>query len=547
MSKTFFTLMILASSISAHTASAQRTWGWAKTGNCVLTAITTDHSGNIYGTGYFSDSTLTLGSFTLHNCSATTIYAQNMFVVKYDPLGNVLWAVSPGYQPVNDRYFVDPASITTDINNNVYVTGTFLCDQVSFGTTVLGASHHALALIVKYDSAGNVVWAKSGATNKPLSCSSVTTDLSGNLVVCGTFRAPIQFNSTWIGSQDSSGMYLVKFDPSGGVIWGKSIFGGAQIAVATDQRGNIASAGTFYGTLNIDGIDLTSVGSTDIFLAEFDAAGNVEWARTAGGTAAEVAEKVTVDGAGNILLTGEFDSDDISFGSLTHTKDHSDSTNLFVAKYDNLGHALWARSAAGSGVDRSSAMICDQWDNVYITGYYSSPALIFDGGTITNANTNYYNMFLTEYDATGNNLLVTGNGCDKATTANCIAAGKDGTIYCGGRFDGTELHLGSNTLLENNSPSFQQMFLAKYIDATGTGEITPAKSDFSVYPNPAVSDLNLVSSEKIHTLTIYNVAGQIMYSQLCNTHTARVNVANFSNGIYFISVNETKFSKFVKQ
>jgi hypothetical protein len=49
-------------------------------------------------------------------------------------------------------------------------------------------------------------------------------------------------------------------------------------------------------------------GLGDIFLARFDANGNVIWAKRAGGNDSDFCFKLAVDAAGNCYLTGVFES-----------------------------------------------------------------------------------------------------------------------------------------------------------------------------------------------------------------------------------------------
>ena len=70
---------------------------WAKsaggTGNDFSNGITTDASGNIYMTGSFGSSSITFGSNILINAG---VNYSDIFIVKYDSSGNVLWAKREG-------------------------------------------------------------------------------------------------------------------------------------------------------------------------------------------------------------------------------------------------------------------------------------------------------------------------------------------------------------------------------------------------------------------------------------------------------------------
>ena len=92
--------------------------------------ISTDASGNVYITGYFKSPTITFGTTTLTNNS--TANDADIFVVKYDSAGTVIWAKSAGGTG-ND--FGNGISATGD--GNVYITGQFASPTITFGTTTL--------------------------------------------------------------------------------------------------------------------------------------------------------------------------------------------------------------------------------------------------------------------------------------------------------------------------------------------------------------------------------------------------------------------------
>src|SRR4051812_30404093 len=57
--------------------------------------LVTDAYGNIYVIGYFASSFLTFGSTVLSNAGGSN-YTEDIFLVKYDSTGNVIWAKEAG-------------------------------------------------------------------------------------------------------------------------------------------------------------------------------------------------------------------------------------------------------------------------------------------------------------------------------------------------------------------------------------------------------------------------------------------------------------------
>src|SRR5690606_8330373 len=110
--------------------------------------ISTDANGNVLVTGFFGSPSITFGSTTLTNASSTG--KDELFIVKYDPNGNVLWAKSAG--GINGDW---GNSISTDANGNVLLTGYFSSSSITFGSTTLTNAGSYDIFIAKYDSSGN--------------------------------------------------------------------------------------------------------------------------------------------------------------------------------------------------------------------------------------------------------------------------------------------------------------------------------------------------------------------------------------------------------
>jgi len=115
--KTLITVLFILIGLNATAQS----WQWAKSAGGVsydnATKSTTDNYGNIYITGYFSSASISFGSITLDN---TNSGSSDIFVAKYDPTGNVIWAKRFG-----GNSFDYSEAITSDINGDVIITGYF--------------------------------------------------------------------------------------------------------------------------------------------------------------------------------------------------------------------------------------------------------------------------------------------------------------------------------------------------------------------------------------------------------------------------------------
>ncbi|WP_177730579.1 M12 family metallo-peptidase [Flavobacterium inviolabile] len=73
--------------------------------------------------------------------------------------------------------------------------------------------------------------------------------------------------------------------------------------------------------------------------------------------------------------------------------------------------------------------------------------------------------------------------------------------------------------------------------------------DFSYYPNPANGLVTIVSKDAITALEVFNVQGQLLYSNKLNDMTTKVDMSNYATGTYFFKMtinNQTVNFKIVK-
>ncbi len=421
---------------------------WAKSvgGNNsdISSSITADVSGNIIVTGDFQSPSITFGTTTLTNAGSG-----NIFIVKYDGSGNVLWAKREG--GTEDDY---GSSVATDASGNIIVTGAFRSSSITFGTTTLtnsSALTHDI-FIVKYDGNGNVLWAKSTGGIQNDYGNSVVADASGNIIVTGEFySSSFTFGTTTLTNAGNIDIFTVKYGSSGNVLWAKGA-GGTGIeesaSVTRDAIGNIIVTGRFNSsTITFGTTTLTSAGSYDIFIVKYDSTGNVLWAKSEGGTSMEYGYSLTSDANGNIIVTGDFYSPSISFGTTTLTNSSANHDDVFIVKYDGNGNILWANGAGGSSYDFGYCVDTDVNGDIIVTGMFSGPSISFGSTTLTNAN-----MFVVKLNGTtGREENVRAEGSNifpNPTTGKFAVAGGNTEIEIYNAHGEKIIHSISNSLID---------------------------------------------------------------------------------------------------
>ncbi len=431
-------------------------WAWAKSAEGNLDewaeSATTDASGNIYIIGTFSSATVTFDNFTLNNTGGNDI-----FIVKYSPNGNVLWAKSAG-----GSYNDNGRCITTDEIGNVYLTGDFQSSTLTFGNITLINAGSNNIFIAKYDSDGNVLWAKSAEGIGYDAGMSITADVTGNLYITGYFDSPtLTFGTTTLTNTGRRDIFIAKYDSNGNVLWAKSDVGNdldEGKSITTDGVGNFYITGYFQSpTLTLGNITLTNTyaGKSDIFIAKYNPNGNVLWAKSAEGSNHDFGVGITTDTADNVYLTGYFQSPTLTFGNITLT--NAGEEDAFIAKYSSNGSVLWAKEAGGSGSDKGNGITTDATGNVYHTGIFSNTITF---GNITLTSVGNYDIFIAKYDPNGNVIWAKNVGGSSFDNSTDITIDVAGNIYLTGYFISHILTFG-NTTLTNYGDDYTAIFIAK--------------------------------------------------------------------------------------
>ncbi|MDB6020074.1 MAG: hypothetical protein JWR19_4563 [Pedosphaera sp.] len=328
------------------------------------TALAIDNPGNIYLAGYYQSNAV-FGSIILTNLGHPL--SNDMFVAKFDPAGNVLWAQQAGGIDGDQAN-----ALAVDGNGNVFVTGTFQA-TAKFGNITLTNTTSTPTnriFIAKYDTDGNVLWAQQAGGNIVNQVNGMAVDAAGNVYITGFYQGNAVFGNTNLTTPIfTSKSFLAKYDTAGACLWATSLPASCD-KVAVDDSGNILLVGHFFGQLVLGTNQLTNGNVYAVFTAKFDPVGNVLWARqSTNQNYGAMAVGIAVDHNGNSFVTGNF-TNQISFGKLSYSA-YNSSMSAFLVKYDPLGNPVWLQGgtpAFAQGSITSQAITLDGFGNPCITG-----------------------------------------------------------------------------------------------------------------------------------------------------------------------------------
>jgi hypothetical protein len=463
--------IFFASFLNAQTPE----WLWAKSagGNDadIGNAVASDIRGNVFVTGSYRSSDITFGSYTLPN-----VYDYDIFLTKYGPAGNVLWAKGSGG---NDRD--EGVSVAVDEDGSVYVCGNFKSDSIDFDGLTLHnfAGHKFEIFLVKFDSAGIVQWAKSfGSFDNDVS-QDLAVDTAGNLYMTGSFGGlSITFDTIVlnnVSTSPSADIFFAKFDPYGNALWANGIGGnnvdcGYSIAIDKDNELYLATLSNSnpitYGSTTF------AFGVTPQFvLCKFDPAGDLYWIQHFIGTGACEMPEVSVNSSKDIFVSGSI-KNGISFGSVILTPTAGTFTDVFIAKLDSLGTGIWGRCTGGNRVDHCDAVAADEEGNVYIGGMIGSASVMFDTIPLSFFGPNAV-YFLVKYDNSGNALWLKSDGGIGNDRIMDISVNDNGMVYISGGFATDTIHF--DTIAMYNPGGY--LYSNTCVAALGNGYVWPGDTD----------------------------------------------------------------------
>ncbi len=462
-------LMSLPISIFGQAPISSFTFGGAGTEN--LTDYYRDAYGNQYITGSF-EGTVDFDNSPVSTFNLTAVSGPDIFLAKYSSAGAFRFAVSFG-GTFND----EGRGIAVNANGNIFLSGYFM-DQVDFdpGPTVqmLNSQVNSDGFILQLDSTGSFISVKQIQGVGEVLPSGIGLDAIGNAYICGRFIGACNFdpgNTNFTLNGSSAGdpaIFLAKYASNGNLSYAREINGsGLDILndFYVDASQNIYLTGYYQNTVDFDPSGatqtLTAVGTQDAFFAKYDASGNFVLAKSISGLNSEEGYSITADQSGNIIVAGSFSGTvDFDPGAGTNNITASTGFSVYLSKYDNSGNLIFAR---GFGEGRPKVLKTDQYNNIYMGGYYSG-AYNFDpsASNLTDTALGGIDMFFTRYQADGTlGFAWRFGGTSGDEIADIDIDLSSGFYLCGNFAGGISLNAGSSSPAYTSNGSFD-MFFAKY-------------------------------------------------------------------------------------
>ena len=287
---------------------------------------------SIYLTGSVGGPGANFGDKTLSN--------GGVFLAKFDSAGTHKWSKDFGG-------LISSTSIAIDSQHSIIITGGFESDIKFDGTNTLPKYGQNDIFLAKFDSNGNHKWSKSFGGSKDDVAYSVAVDGNNNIYITGGFRSDkISFDNgtSYLNNYNTDGksdIFIAKFDLDGNHSLSKS-FGGDEDdwgRAITVNNNDIYITGNFSSTqISIGGNILVNNDqankTSDIFLAKFDDAYTFRWSKSFGGKSNDFGTSLLLK-ASALYVTGYFGPGPIVFKGCPQTNSGTGdySYDIFLLKH----------------------------------------------------------------------------------------------------------------------------------------------------------------------------------------------------------------------
>jgi hypothetical protein len=348
----------------------------------------------------------------------------------------------------------DTRSLSVDKSGNIIVAGSYQ-EAVDFdpndGVNEQSSNGAEDAFLSKFDSSGNLLWARTWGATMMDEWASAATDDSGYIYVTGGFGWQLDFDpgpGEEIHKVKTAAAYLSKFDPDGNFLWVK-IWGGdvthatEGFRVAVDHQGNPFVSGIFGDTVDFDpgpGIDNhTCNGDWNSFMSKFDPDGNFQWAITIGGKTDDMSLEMSFDLAGDVNYRGIFMGTwDFDPGpGVDHHTAGADYWNTFLSCLKPDGSYIGTSTWDGSAYFLGAVPFFDDSGNKYVAQSFSGTFDMDSGPGIDNhTSIGLFDAGVSKFDSNGNFLWARSWGGTGYDLASLAVADGSGNIYIEGGFEG---------------------------------------------------------------------------------------------------------------
>jgi hypothetical protein len=399
--------------------------------------------------------------------------------------------------------------------------------------------------ISKHELDGTLGWAQEFTSIRPAGqWSTYYPDNNGRsilmtnnqLYIAGIYEDSIYLQSNLLYGTRA---FISRVDPETGVnIWAKSFPGynlPSTVKMCEFNDNKILIGSTLQASANFDSISV-QIDNKAIVLSRTDLQGNFLWAKAIVERA--VLMDMKIDQNKNIYISGNFtDSCKVGVNNFI-----GKDGGFFILKTDSLGNVIWHDiiQSKPTKQDYAYSFQLDNMNSIYLTGYFTSDTLNFDGQKMIGVGS--INAYVAKLTENGNLVYTYVLPATGGSQGFYLDVDNDGDIYWSGLFY-DQMIINGDTL--NSHSTFQSKnFLIKLNGSLSTGITALKQTKTKLFPNPNNGSFNLAlttPAEKNLMIKISNLTGQIIDQIIVPDGGTNIPLKlNIPNGSYLITLYKSE-------
>ncbi len=457
-----------------------------------VSLIRTDRHGNtiwtkIYG-GSDTDYGWTVqqtsdGGFIIGTHSGSFgVGSHDVLLIKTNAIGDILWTKVYGGSSADGAYSLQQTA------DGGYI--------IAAHTNSFGAGMHDIYLI-KTDANGDTVWTKTYGAGSQDYLRAVQQTADGGYIMVA--------HSDGFGA-GSSDVYVVRANENGDTLWTRSYGGsggdfGYSIRQIIDGGFIIAGYTSSFGA-----------GRSDVYLLKIDGDGDISWAKTYGGSAADYGYSVRQTSDRGFIIAGQT----FSFGA---------NGDVYLIRTDTEGNLLWSYAYGGAAEDKGWSVQQANDGGYIIAGHTAS---FGEGGA---------DIYLIKTDLNGD------SGCNQIATATEVSDASTTINPTRTSVGAGAVENSAATIITNTA--ITETLLCQTVTGLHEEKSSP-ENILQIYPNPLNSraTLTIPNIEQYPSglkIVIYDILGREV-RRIENIRTGEIEISrdNLSGGVYLYKVLHEK-------
>ncbi|MCJ7934651.1 MAG: T9SS type A sorting domain-containing protein [Chryseobacterium sp.] len=420
--------------------------------------------------------------------------------------------------------------------------------------------------VTRFDSNGNIVWDKTfGGTGREF-CGKIIKTNDGNYLIMGSSTST---NGTVGPHPDTNLIWVYKIDGAGNLLWTKNyngkyatkallvsdgyvLVGIATVSNSSDVRvfkisfdGTLIWTKSYGGSGDDEGVSIVPTpdngymvygqtysnngiisgnhGQLDGWIIKLDAAGNLLWNKTMGGSGFEYAiDSLRLDDG--YVFWGTTSSMD---GDLAGTAVDNDA-DFWIFKTDFNGNIIWQKKIGSN-----------YYENYSFGGIRkTSDNNLLVVGTVSNGNKTVYesgyhgasDIWFLKFDQSGNMLWKKCYGGGSYDTSGGFIEDSNGNIVFVGGTNSVDGDLaGSGKTTANEDSWTVKLNLETYLS---TRDKDLGNAAIRIYPNPAKDHIAIISPAQVLEIKVLTSAGQFLFK----TDQSDIDISHLKKGVYYLQI-----------